>query len=405
MTINTIHANTVIEEYKNINPVQEPSITAIYRKKILLLGSNGGGAHNAAAATIQEVLCNQYNITVVYPIDQMKIWRVDSGEQLYNFMLQNNWAGPVNWVTSYLAPTLFQARENLTEAIIQKQIDLAKPELLISLIPFINYPASEAARKSHIPFLLVTLDNDLRLWMHGCQKIQHPFFKITTASSICNSSVAEANIPSSAIESIGLPVRSNFFTAKEKKMIRKEFNIPKSKPVVLVMMGGAGGNKVWEYIHTIGLAHIGVHMIACAGKNQELAQKLHNISLYPKNSMSVIEFTTKISDLMAVSDLVITKPGPSTINEAMIMKLPIIVDATSTVLDWEKINIDLVQKYHIGKCVETFEELVPLLQHMLRDPTYRQDVQKAYQTVPPNRFLELIEPLVFSMLTNSAHPV
>ncbi len=372
------------------------------KKNILVLCSNGGYGHNAAAQTLHNLLGHEYNIRVVYPIDQLRIWGIKSGEKVYNVLLENSWTQSLNWVTRYLAPKIFRTRKTKVEAIIRRYIEDANPDLVISLIPFINYPASEAARKSDIPFLLITTDNDLRLWVHGLQGVQHRCFKVTVGSDLwCSRELLrKRNIPDSAIETIGLPIRTDFFGNKDISSLRTEYKVPPYKPVVLICIGGRGGEKAREYAQKIGGTQFGVHLIVCAGKNHKLAQDLRQISLHPTNSMTVMDFTTKISDLMAISDLLITKSGPGTITEAMTMKLPILVDATSTVLSWEQANIDLILQYGIGDSIEEFDEVEPLVRQFLFDSELRKEIKDSYRNVPNNRFKESIGPLVASMCKN-----
>lgn len=369
------------------------------KRNLLVLCSNGGYGHNAAAQTLKNLLGDHYNITVVYPIDQMRIWGVKSGETVYNVLLQNDWIQSLNFVTRHVAPKIFRNRKIQIEGIIRKHIEETNPDLVISLIPFVNFPASEAARKNGTPYLLITTDNDLRLWVHGLQAVQHPHFKVTVGSDLwCSRELLrKRNIPDSAIETIGLPIRTDFFTTKDPVSIRKEFGIPKSKPVALLIIGGAGGEKALEYAQKICSTQYGLHLIACAGKNKDLAEDLRKIPLHPSNTITVMEFTTKISDLMAISDLLITKSGPGTINEAMVMKLPILVDATSTVLSWEQANIDMIMQYGIGDFVESFDELEPLLRQFLFDTELQKEMRDSYRHLPKNRFKESIGPLIDSM--------
>jgi processive 1,2-diacylglycerol beta-glucosyltransferase len=377
------------------------------KKNILILCSNGGFGHNAAAQTLKKLIGDDYNITIVYPIDQLRIWGVKSGEQFYNMMLQHDWIQPLNLISRHIAPKLFRTRKAQMENIIAKHIQKTNPDLVISLIPFINFPASEAARKVDIPFLLITTDNDLQLWVHGLQGVRHPYFRVTVGSNLwCGrEKLRKRNIPDSAIETTGLPIRTDFLTEKDKESIKNEFGIPKTKPVVLVMVGGAGGEKALEYAKRIGSTQLGIHLVVCAGKNNKLARDLEKIALHPTNTMTIMKFTTKIADLMAVADLLITKSGPGTINEALAMRIPILIDTTSTILTWEKANIDLVMQYGVGDYVEDFNELEPLLRRFLFDTELQKEVRDSYQKVPANQFKESIVPLISSMCKLKEKPL
>src|SRR5262249_37640415 len=151
-------------------------------------------------------------------------------------------------------------------------INLYKPDLIISLIPFVNYPASEAARKKDIPFLLVTTDNDLRHWVLRLEKLKHPDFKVTIGSDLVTSRqvLLNKNIPEHAIEIIGLPLRPEFITQKDEKKIREEFGVPETKPVILVMIGGAGGDKAYRYAKKIGQMDLSVHLLVVMGRDNKM---------------------------------------------------------------------------------------------------------------------------------------
>jgi UDP-N-acetylglucosamine:LPS N-acetylglucosamine transferase len=378
----------------------EPIRSSTSKKKILLLCSAGGYGHMAAANTLKNLLSDQYDFKVIYPIDLMRIWGVKSGDQLYNSMLQGGWIRSVNMITRHLAPKIFRSRKKKIESLISRQIQQEQPDIVISLIPFINCPASEAARKLGIPYLIITTDNDLRNWVHGLQGVCHPNFKVTVGSDLwCSREMLrKRNIPDSAIETIGLPVRPDFFDSKDRESLRQKYHIPANKPVVMVMIGGQGGATALSYAETIGASQLGVHLIVCAGKNKALAKELQTIPLHATNSMTIMEFTEKVSDLMAISDLIITKAGPGSITEAMVMQLPILIDATSPILSWEKANIDLIMHYEIGDFIEDFDEVETLVREFLFDSELRQKMKASYKKIPLNSFNQSIPSLVEEMI-------
>ena len=71
--------------------------------------------------------------------------------------------------------------------------------------------------------------------------------------------------------------------------------------------------------------------------------------------MTLLGFTDRVADLMAISHLIVTKPGPGTISEAIAMKLPILIDNTDKLLFWERINVDLVLNYGVGQRITPSE--------------------------------------------------
>ncbi len=379
----------------------EDGMAKSYRRKtLLILSSKGGGGHTAAAHTLKKLFENEYDIHVTYPIDQLHIWGVSSGEQFYNSMLQSGWTRSMNFIVRHIAPPIFKNRENKLEQIIVSNIDSYEPDLVISLIPFVNYPASEAARKRETPYLLITTDNDLRHWVLGLEKLKHPDFKVTIGSDLITSRelLLKKNIPETAIETIGLPLRPEFISSKDEKKIREEFAIDEEKPVILIMMGGAGGSKAYNYAKKIGQMDLSTHIIVVMGNNEKTRKDLEKIELHPSNSMSLLGFTDRVADLMAISHFIVTKPGPGTISEAIAMKLPILIDNTDKLLFWERINVDMVLKYGVGQRITHPRQIEDLVETFLLDSENKEHIQDSFGSIPPNHFHLKIRGIVEEMV-------
>lgn len=377
------------------------------KKKILVLCSNGGNGHNAAVGALKTLLESRYDFKVIYPIDELEILGVKSGEGVYNLALRNGWTRSVNMVSRYVAPKVFRRYKKKIEELISHHIEKQQPDLVISVIPFINLPATEAARKANIPYLMITTDNDLQTFVHGLQGVSHPHFKIVVGTHLWSTRemLYQRNIPEANIETIGLPVRPDFLSKKDPAALRDQYKIPRHKPIVLIMIGGVGGEATYEYADVLGSAQMGIHLIVCAGRNKDLARSLRKIKLNRSNTMTVMEFTDKIPELMAMADLIITKPGTLSTTESLVMRLPILMDCTNPVISWEQANIDLIKSYGVGDYIEDFDKAESLVRQYLYDSELRHQVQKAYQKMPPNRFNESISAIIDQMCESPAETV
>lgn len=379
--------------------IESPSLS---KKKILILCSNGGNGHNAAASALKTILQDKYDFSIVYPINELEIFGIPSGESLYNLALRKGWTRSVNIVSRYVAPKIFRGYKKKMENLIAKHIETETPDLVISVIPFINYSASEAARKADIPYLMITTDNDLQTFVHGLQSVSHPNFKIVVGTHLLCSreKLYQRKIEDKLIEVIGLPVRPDFLIKKDPKALREKYQIPAHKPIVLIMIGGVGGDAAYQYAKTLGQIQMGIHLIACAGRNQEMAEDMRKIKLNPSNTMTVMEFTDKIPELMTMADLIITKPGTLSTTESLAMRLPILMDCTNPVISWEQANIDIIKQYGIGDYIEDIDKTEMLVREFLYDSELRHQVQQAYQKMPPNRFNESIAAIIDEMCDN-----
>jgi UDP-N-acetylglucosamine:LPS N-acetylglucosamine transferase len=370
------------------------------RKTILVLSSYGGGGHLAASNTLQKLVGDEYDLKVVYPINQLRIWGVPSCEQVYNNLLRSGWIRSVNFIVRHVVPPIFRSRQAKVEKIIASHIAMYQPHLVISLIPFINYPASEACRKKELPFLLVTTDNDLRNWAFEMEKVKHTQMKVTIGADLPTTRdiLRKKKIPENSIETIGLPLRPDFIGPKDRAKILEEFHLPSNKEIILIMMGGAGGQIAYQYAKNIGKMQLGAHLVVIAGRNHKLKKELEQLKLHSSNTLTAFGFTDRVSDLMAVADVIVTKPGPGTINEAMAMKLPMLIDNTDTSLFWERANVDFVLRYGVGQKIKKFSQVKGLLAAYLKDAKMKEAVEMRFIDVPANVFHVRIPAIIHELV-------
>lgn len=340
-----------------------------------------------------------YEFKTIYPINETRLLGLKSGEKLYNTLIYNNFSRVMNWMARSVAPGVFERQTKTIEKLISENIESYKPDLVVSVIPYVNFAASEAARKADIPFLLITIDNDLETWVHGFEFLKQPNFHITIGTDLptTRGMLEKFNIKSECIKTIGLPLRPQFHSDKTKEELRREYKIEKGHSVILLMMGGIGARRCIQYAKKILGMDLKTHLFLCVGKNLKLTSKLEKIQRHPSNALTVIPFTDKIHEFMILSDLLITKPGPGTINEAIVTGTPVLLDQTGEVLFWEKINIELTKVRGIGSSIQDISELESHLKGIFFNEPVRNKLQKAISEVSPNEFVQKIQPLIDSL--------
>lgn len=314
------------------------------RPKIIIFTSQGGSAHVSACKTLKDLLPD-CDIKLIKPLHDFFEGAFD-GEALYDTWLQKGWFGFTNVISRYPGQWIFQWSSRSLKKRFVQCLEEERPDLLISVIPLINYPAAWAAQYCNIPFLLITLDADLTVWLTNMAKCRSHNFTVTVAKSTprIERDLAHKHIPAGCVRSVGYPVRKEFFERKDLSAIRKEWKIPLNKQVIMLIRGGSGSKKLATYAQMLMKINKPLHLLVCIGKNTKLAPQLEHIAKKNKGpvSLSIIPFTSKIPDLMAISDLLIAQPSPTVCHEAMTVNLPIIIDRTSTCLFWEKAAIDWI---------------------------------------------------------------
>lgn len=84
-------------------------------------------------------------------------------------------------------------------------------------------------------------------------------------------------------------------------------------------------------------------MLVVCGNNNKLYKRLEARG---HESVKIFGFINNIEELMAVSDVIITKPGGLTISESLSMGLPMIF--ISAIAGQETKNLEIMERYGVG---------------------------------------------------------
>ena len=122
-----------------------------------------------------------------------------------------------------------------------------------------------------------------------------------------------------------LPGFSKSYSEEDKKSLRDELGLPRDANLVMVMMGGENIGRVAAITRTLLDNFPSISVLAMTGKDKKLYQQIEQMkSKYPGRVFPV-SFTTRVNDYMAISYLVVSKPGGITISECLAMRKPVIV--------------------------------------------------------------------------------
>ncbi len=374
------------------------------KPKILVISSKGGCGHTAAVDCLRSILGSDYEFKVMYPLGDDSYGWLSYCDTVYNFALHHQLNRSLNFFFDYIQPLCAAIKTNKVKQFIASCVDRYKPDIIIAVAPVMNTSAGLAAKEKGLPYLIITTDHDIKHWVYGIEKLQYANFKVTIGGDFDTSmgTLLSKGIPQSAIHVTGLPIKADFFEKKNVDGLKNQYNIEENKKVILLMMGGIGNKKIINYAkHLLCIKNAGFHLLACIGKSETLKSELSSLPVDPSNSLSIIPFTNRVSDLIAISDLMITKPGPGAMTEAVALHVPILVDHTSPCLRWEKGNLDYIRKHQIGEEIVHLNQLPGLLKKYLYDELIRSQIQARYSQIPQNQFNMKIQEIVDAMLINS----
>jgi processive 1,2-diacylglycerol beta-glucosyltransferase len=347
-------------------------------KKISIFTCIGG--HTTVSTALQDSLNASYNVEVknifldiLKPIDFVRTLTFNrySVEDLYSFILKKQWHTLMNIALIKVGYCFFSLRRKKILSLISNYLNQHKPDLIISVIPFFNNCFALAAKQMNIPFILVPTDVDLSTFIYNMSDIEYkklylclPLLKDT----IIQNQLKSTNIEPSNISIAGAPLKNMFFEQQDIQAIKKKFAIAQHKPVILLLMGSQGAASLYLFAQEIAkVQNIPFHLIIVLGNSSEQKSAIEELIFGPAITTTIFGFTPYIAQLMAISDLLITKSGGISICEAIYMNLPLILDGTSNILLWERLNQELVVNNNFGMIVKKMSDLPTLITHLLSD--------------------------------------
>lgn len=167
------------------------------------------------------------------------------------------------------------------------------------------------------PQLTVVTDYDAhRIWAHD------PTERYCVASPLAAASLRAHGARAAAIEVTGIPVMPAFSTPVDKDAARKAFGLSGAYPVVVQASGGHGIGPVEDTYRALLAASIPTEIVVVCGRNEAARKKLAAIRPPGRHRVKIVGFTDRMRDVMAVADLLVTKPGGLTVSEALACGLP-----------------------------------------------------------------------------------
>jgi len=171
--------------------------------------------------------------------------------------------------------------------------------------------------KLSAPQLTVVTDYDAhRIWVH------EPTERYCVASPVAAASLRGHGVAASAIAVTGIPVDPTFSVPIDRDAARRAFGLSGGYPVVVQAAGGHGVGPLEDVYRALLASTVPSEIIVVCGRNEEGRKGLMRIRPPSRHQVKILGFTDKMRELMAVADLLVTKPGGLTISEALACGLP-----------------------------------------------------------------------------------
>jgi processive 1,2-diacylglycerol beta-glucosyltransferase len=193
------------------------------------------------------------------------------------------------------------------------------------------------------------------LWMDSCVDLYCVAAEETKARLIARGAVAEN------IVATGIPIAGKFSSKRNAKTVRKQIGLRDDLPVLLVLSGGFGMGPVAEILAELDKVPKEFQTVVVTGRNEELRRELAGQDR--KHPTHVLGFASNMHELMAIADLVITKPGGLTSSEALALGKPLFI--LNPIPGQEAANSDFLLERGAAAKVNRVEDLPYRIEQLL----------------------------------------
>lgn len=378
-------------------------------KKVLIFTCIGGGGHISASNALEAYLKNSYNVEQL-DIFAGPIGHIDplywltfkkyNGELLYNFFMRHRLFFAIN-LLFYIGCFFFWVNEKRIINNLIKTIQKHKPDIIVSVIPIINNCCVIAADACNVPFILSPTDLDMTTFIRRMGLVDDKQFALIPSfdHQLIKKPLFLQNISESHIPNTGFILRPSFFQNHDTQTIKTEFGIPLDTPVITLMMGAIGSKTLVQFVKT--LAHLDrkAHFIICIGKNERLKKIINALQFGPQITYTLVGFTEKVASLLHVTDIFITKSGSVSFCEGLYTNTPMLLDATSTVLAWEKLNHTFLETIGGGISCKNYTQLHAEISRLLASPHELALMRKNLEKLEKKDGAQVVKKLIGQMLS------
>jgi len=206
--------------------------------------------------------------------------------------------------------------------------------------------------------LVVSIVTDFEahaLWMEHCVDLYCVAAEETKARLVARGATAEQ------VAVTGIPISAKFLQKMDGHMVRKKLGLRDDLAVLLVLSGGFGMGPVGDIVTELDKVEREFQVIVVTGRNEELRRELAIKDRH--HPIHVLGFATNMHELMAVSDLIVSKPGGLTTSEALAMGKPLFI--LNPIPGQEAANSDFLLEHGAAAKVNRVEDLPYRVEQLL----------------------------------------
>ncbi len=283
------------------------------------------------------------------------------------------------------SPVILRIVSLLSAARVRNILLSSKPSLIISTHPWANHIPARLLQELSWQVPLVTAVTDLVSIHHWwlCPAVD---LCLVPTQQVRRKALEHGFAPEK-VKVVGIPVELEFLEPnREQGELRKEFGLAEGLFTILLVGGGEGMGNVFAVARAVAQASLDLQLLIVTGRNEKLKARLDQVSW--EVPTRVLGFADNVPALMHAADLIITKAGPSTISEALVCGLPMLI--SGSLRGQEEGNAEWVVETGAGLLTTTPQKVVAALKKLLQpeNEALSRMAQSARQAARPLAALE-----------------
>jgi processive 1,2-diacylglycerol beta-glucosyltransferase len=255
------------------------------------------------------------------------------------------------------------------------------------LLSFINRHSPEAVICTH-PFPLGVLSAIRQGGEFGCFTVGtvtdfviHPFWVfpevdlyLVGAPELAGDLVG-CGIPPQRVEATGIPIDPVFAAPVDREAVLRGYGLDPALTTILVMGGGLGIGPLPESVRALGAIEERCQVVVVTGNNKQLREKIEQMAPGLANTVCPLGYVHNVHELMASSDILVSKAGGLSCAEAMATGIPLFI--LDPLPGQEMRNSQFLTSTGAAVAVEGMRDLVEKITFCLKDPALLKEMSGA----------------------------
>lgn len=196
----------------------------------------------------------------------------------------------------------------------------------------------------------------------------HPHVDLYLVSSErVRAAVVARGVPPQRVLATGIPVAPGIAPAPHRDELRRRYGLDPTLPTILVMVGAANLlRRARDVCRRLIDLHRPVQLLFVCGRDEALRRSLAALAAGSRHPVRVFGYVSEIPELMALSDLLVSKAGGVTTAEALAAELPMVI--IYPIPGQEEDNAVFLQEVGAAWVAPTLRELPALVSEVLAQP-------------------------------------